>query len=382
MQARDWFRAGVPGAPVPRRHFKESRSTILTDGGNRGTPIDRAPHVDLELPLRESSQSSTAPGAAGTDFPATTSRISKAPAPPARPGVARPSATAGGHDLSMFATVPALPLSAPANPHYRTSSSGGRPGAGASRSSLHIHHGPCTGRSILHRGLPLPGFLNDLKVIGTTLPGGLVRSIRHLNPIIPMNARRFLPFGLLARLASLLVLLFWAAHSVHAGRPQPENIIFGAVWSGGRPLTATNLVIEARRGDVGPVVARYRLGEDPGAGELFFLRIQRESAPALSPVSVDANEPLTLVVNINGKPCHVSRVHLPSPGRCVRVDFGRGGDTAMITAVNSLPAGIPMPRPVPAAPPVPSPTGKGTDGRLASQFVAAVLPWLGRRNAL
>ena len=161
-------------------------------------------------------------------------------------------------------------------------------------------------------------------------------------------------------MATLLVLLFWVATRAEAGRPQAENIIFGSVWANGRPVAATNLVIEARRGDVGPVVARYRLGEDPGAGDLFFLRIQRESAPALSPVSVDANEPLTLVVTMGGKRSFLSRVQLPSPGRCVRVDFGRQAEGAMITMVAFPPANIPSPAiPAPTAP-TPKP-GRSTE---------------------
>jgi hypothetical protein len=180
-------------------------------------------------------------------------------------------------------------------------------------------------------------------VCRSAFPGGVSRPIWHLNPIIPMNARRVVSFGWVARVATLLVLLFWVATRTEAGRPQAENIIFGSVWANGRPVATTNLVIEARRGDVGPVVARYRLGEDPGAGDLFFLKIQRESAPALSPVSVDSNEPLTLVVTVDGKRSFLSRVQLPSPGRCVRVDFGRQAEGAMITMVTLPPPNIPTP---------------------------------------
>ncbi len=184
-------------------------------------------------------------------------------------------------------------------------------------------------------------------------------------------------------MATLLVLIVWVATRAEAGRPQAENIIFGSIWANGRPVATTNLVIEARRGDVGPVVARYRLGDDPGAGDLFFLKIQRETAPALSPVSVDANEPLTLVVTVAGKRSFLSRVQLPSPGRCVRVDFGRQAEGAMITMVALPPPNIPTPSlpPTPSSPPRP---GRSSDEPLTrhTAMAANVMPIIERRWAL
>lgn len=143
--------------------------------------------------------------------------------------------------------------------------------------------------------------------------------------------------GLLLRTMVLLALLVWASAPVHAGRPLAENIVFGSVWKADRAEMGTNLVIEARRGDVGPVVARCRIGEDPGAGELFFLHIQRESAPALSPVAVDAEDVLTLVVTSSGQPTFRARVKMPAPGRCLRIDFGRNGREVAVTEVDRAP---------------------------------------------
>jgi hypothetical protein len=248
---------------------------------------------------------------------------------------------------------------------------------------IQTHHGRCTGRSHSQRGLPLPALHTDLMVCWSAFPGGVSRPIWHLNPIIPMNARRVVPFGWLARMATLLVLLVWVATRAEAGRPQAENIIFGSIWANGRPVATTNLVIEARRGDVGPVVARYRLGDDPGAGDLFFLKIQRETAPALSPVSVDANEPLTLVVTVAGKRSFLSRVQLPPPGRCVRVDFGRQAEGAMITMVAIPPPNIPTP----SLPPSPSSTprpGRSTEEPLTrhTAMASTVIPLIERRWAL
>ncbi len=151
------------------------------------------------------------------------------------------------------------------------------------------------------------------------------------------------PGGLLLRALVLLALLTWAAVRTEAGRPLAENIVFGSVWKADRAEIGTNLVIEARRGDVGPVVARCRIGEDPGAGELFFLHIQRESAPALSPVAVDAADVLTLVVTSSGQPTFRTRVKMPAPGRCLRIDFGRSGREVAVTEVDRAPVHVRRP---------------------------------------
>ncbi len=245
---------------------------------------------------------------------------------------------------------------------------------------IQIHHGRCTGRSQSQRGLPLPVLRTDLMVCWSAFPGGVSRPIWHHNPIIPMTARRVVPIRWMARMATLLVLLFWVVTRAQAGRPLAENIIFGSIWADGRPVATTNLVIEARRGDAGPVVARYRLGEDPGAGDLFFLRIQRETAPAISPVSVDSSEPLTLLVTVAGKRSFLSRVQLPSPGRCVRVDFGRQAEGALITMVTCPPANIPTPA-VPATPlPAPKP-GRSTEEKPIrhTALASSVMPLIERR---
>jgi hypothetical protein len=148
---------------------------------------------------------------------------------------------------------------------------------------------------------------------------------------------------LLLRTLALVALLTWVSVRVEAGRPLAENIVFGSVWKADRAEMGTNLVIEARRGDVGPVVARCRIGEDPGAGELFFLHIQRESAPALSPVAVDAEDVLTLVATSSGQPTFRTRVKMPAPGRCLRIDFGRNGREVAVTEVDRAPVHVRRP---------------------------------------
>jgi hypothetical protein len=149
--------------------------------------------------------------------------------------------------------------------------------------------------------------------------------------------------GQLLRTLVLLALLTWSAAPARAGRPLAENLVFGSVSKAGRGELGTNLVIEARRGDVGPVVARCRIGEDPGAGDLFFLRIQRESAPALSPVAVDAEDVLTLVVSEAGKASYKTRIKMPAPGRCLRIDFGEAGVEVVVTEVDQAPMPVRKP---------------------------------------
>lgn len=195
-----------------------------------------------------------------------------------------------------------------------------------------------------------------------------------------MNAHRHVPsvsFGVVARLATVLALLLWVATSVRAGRPEPDNVLFGSVWAEGRAVVSTNVVIEARRGDAGPVVARYRLGDDPGAGDLFFLRVQRETAPAISPVTMTANELLTLVVSFEGQPSFLTRVQLPPPGRCLRLDFGRRGNEVVATVVDHPPVPVPT-RPVPR--PTPKPAKPDPAGTAA--LATAIMPVIERRWVL
>lgn len=137
-------------------------------------------------------------------------------------------------------------------------------------------------------------------------------------------------------LALVLAPLFFMTTIAEAGHNQPENILFGTICTDDKSIASTNLVIEARRGDVGPVVARYRLGEDSGAGNHFVLRIQRETAPILSPVAVDAHEPLTLLVSLKGRPSFRTQVQLPPPGRCLHIDFGRNSNEIVPTVVDPL----------------------------------------------
>lgn len=252
--------------------------------------------------------------------------------------------------------------------------------ADAPSQGVQFHHGPCTAGFGPSRGFPSPSSVSDLRSHWSAFPGGVTRSIWHLNPILPMNAHRvvpLVPFGVVARLATVLALLLWVATSAKAGRPQPENILFGAVWAEGRAVVSTNLVIEARRGDVGPVVARYRLGDDPGAGDLFFLRIQRESAPVLSPVTVDAHELLTILVSLEGRPSFRTQIQLPPPGRCLRLDFGRTGSEIVVTVVDRPP--VPL-----AAQPAPRSTPKPAkpDAARTAALAAAVMPVIERRWVL
>jgi hypothetical protein len=98
---------------------------------------------------------------------------------------------------------------------------------------------------------------------------------------------------------------------------------------------------------------------------------------------VDSNEPLTLVVTVAGKRSFLSRVQLPSPGRCVRVDFGRQGEGAMITMVVFPPANIPSPA-VPATPlPTPRP-GRSTEEvpTRHTALASTVMPLVERRWVL
>lgn len=90
----------------------------------------------------------------------------------------------------------------------------------------------------------------------------------------------------------MLLCAVWLAvnETAHAGLSEPPNVLFGFVSVSNVLATAerTDLVIEARRGAVGPVVASYRVGATAEFGDAYFLEIPLE-APVPAGVSSASN---------------------------------------------------------------------------------------------
>jgi len=61
--------------------------------------------------------------------------------------------------------------------------------------------------------------------------------------------------------------------------PEPDNVVYGLITLGTSPVTAanTNVVVEARKSATGPVVASYRIGENPAYGDAYSLEIPLEA---------------------------------------------------------------------------------------------------------
>lgn len=75
--------------------------------------------------------------------------------------------------------------------------------------------------------------------------------------------------------------------AVHAGLAEPDVVVWGTVSIQGTPITArrTDVVLEARDSASGAVLASYRMGTLPAAGDHFVLRIpvQADTPPSADP---------------------------------------------------------------------------------------------------
>src|SRR5262245_60845406 len=95
--------------------------------------------------------------------------------------------------------------------------------------------------------------------------------------------------------------LFLACALAHlqADIPAPDNLVYGTITLSGQLIgsNATSVVIEARRSLSGPVLASYRMGTEPVAGNFYLLRLQLEEiAPVANPLASLAGQGVFLVV--------------------------------------------------------------------------------------
>src|SRR5262245_44922645 len=115
--------------------------------------------------------------------------------------------------------------------------------------------------------------------------------------------------------------------------PAPDNLVYGTITLSGQLIgsNATNVVIEARRSLSGPVVASYRMGADPAAGNFYLLRLQLEEiAPVANSLASLAGQSVFLVVrDPTGDRANLSYT-IANRGSVTRLDFGSsssGGDS-------------------------------------------------------
>ena len=100
-------------------------------------------------------------------------------------------------------------------------------------------------------------------------------------------------------LATLLTLVTFFTTLAQAGLREPDNVIYGSITLGGRPVTAaeTTVIIEARRTLAGPPIASYQVGSERRFGGSYVLRITVETAAPLSdPLASLTGDALFIVV--------------------------------------------------------------------------------------
>ena len=136
----------------------------------------------------------------------------------------------------------------------------------------------------------------------------------NLNPIVPVKIIRLFALA-----------LAFVTGSVHAGFREPDALIWGSIHINTVLITADNseVVVEARRSASGPVVASYRMGSNPAAGNYFSLRLTVESGlPISDENAVVEGQSLVLVVRDEIADRDSKPFTLSGRGAITRVDFG------------------------------------------------------------
>ena len=143
----------------------------------------------------------------------------------------------------------------------------------------------------------------------------------------PMDTNKH-EFGATCRRAIELcaaLLLGAGALTSQAVIPEPPNILYGTITLEGAPVTAamTNVVVEARRTANGPVVASYRMGANPQAGDFYSLHVPVESvAPVTNTASSQVGDTVLISLrDANGLRAQTNFT-IVERGHVQRADFG------------------------------------------------------------
>lgn len=148
-----------------------------------------------------------------------------------------------------------------------------------------------------------------------------------------MNSRRTLDGRLRCPLVTAATLATFVIFTTVAMLPspaaaaisEPDNILYGTIVIGTNIVTAarSDVVVEARRTPTGPVVARYRMGTNPGLGSFYLLRIPVEAfGPASDTNASLAGETLYIVLrDASGEQGQTAYI-IPERGAAQRVNFG------------------------------------------------------------
>ena len=123
----------------------------------------------------------------------------------------------------------------------------------------------------------------------------------------------------------LLACLLAPVFAVNASISGPSALLYGTVSVAGKTITAkdTSLVVEARHTLGGPVLASYRMGDDPNAGDYYLLRIPMdEIAPAVDGTRAVAGDNLLILLRNSTGIVDQRSVAIAERGAAARADFG------------------------------------------------------------
>lgn len=113
--------------------------------------------------------------------------------------------------------------------------------------------------------------------------------------------------------------------TAHAEISEPDNVVYGTITLGSTAITAahTDVVVEVRRLINAPAIARYRMGDNPQAGNFYLLRLKLESvAPLLDPDASSGGDSLFIVVTDSTGVRAQNSYLIGERGQFHRLDFG------------------------------------------------------------
>ncbi len=159
----------------------------------------------------------------------------------------------------------------------------------------------------------------------------------HRGPVRASEFGLFSDFGFRSDflLGYLLLAIGYLLAPAHADVPEPDNVIYGAITLGATAVTAanTNVVIEARKAASGPVVASYRMGDNPTYANAYSLEIPLEAFFPLANTNASrVGALLYLTVRDNSGVRDTRTLAIAQRGQLVRLDF-----TELDTDGDSLP---------------------------------------------
>lgn len=113
--------------------------------------------------------------------------------------------------------------------------------------------------------------------------------------------------------------------AAHAGIPEPDTVLYGSIALDGTFVTSarSDVRVEIRRTPDGPVLASYRMGDSPAAGNRYVLRVKSEHlAPVLDPDAVALGTTVHLTLR-DATGVRDTRTHtLTDRGEFVALNFG------------------------------------------------------------